>query len=98
GGGRGGHPALGRLRDDLCRQLNIRWPVRLLITRACIGPAVVGLWRPLVILPWDLVREKSLAELEPLLAHELLHIRRGDLWIGLLQTLAQIVWWFHPLV
>ena len=31
-------------------------------------------------------------------AHELLHIRRGDLWVGLLQTLAQAVWWCHPLV
>ena len=51
-----------------------------------------------MILPLDLVRDKSPAELEPLLAHELIHIRRGDLWVGLLQTLAQILWWFHPLV
>ncbi len=36
--------------------------------------------------------------LTPILAHELLHIRRGDLWVGLLQTLAQAVWWCHPLV
>ena len=36
--------------------------------------------------------------LAPILAHELLHIRRGDLWVGLLQTLAQAVWWCHPLV
>lgn len=92
------HPAVAGLLEDLRQQLGLRRSVRLLITRACIGPAVVGLWRPLVILPWDLVRNKSLAELEPLLAHELLHIRRGDLWVGLLQTLAQIVWWFHPLV
>ena len=34
----------------------------------------------------------------PVLAHELLHVRRGDLWVGLLQTMAQAVWWFHPLV
>lgn len=92
------HPALAQLLEDLRQRLGLRRSVRLLVTRACIGPAVVGLWRPLVILPWDLVRNKSLAELEPLLAHELLHIRRGDLWVGLLQTLAQIVWWFHPLV
>lgn len=36
--------------------------------------------------------------LAPILAHELLHVRRGDLWVGLLQTLAQAVWWCHPLV
>ena len=38
------------------------------------------------------------SSLLPILAHELLHVRRGDLWVGLLQTLAQAVWWFHPLV
>lgn len=36
--------------------------------------------------------------LAPILAHELLHIRRGDLWVGLLQTVAQALWWCHPLV
>lgn len=38
------------------------------------------------------------SRLVPILAHELLHVRRGDLWAGLLQTVAQAVWWFHPLV
>lgn len=42
--------------------------------------------------------EQCYGSLAPILAHELLHIRRGDLWVGLLQTLAQAVWWCHPLV
>ncbi|MEQ9065630.1 MAG: M56 family metallopeptidase, partial [Gimesia chilikensis] len=63
-----------------------------------IGPAVVGLWRPTILLPAAIAEARSPAELEPILAHELIHIRRGDLWIGLLQLLAAIVWWFHPLV
>jgi hypothetical protein len=44
---------------------------------------------------WKLVQtspQRSSPELE------VLHIRRGDLWVGLLQTLAQALWWFHPLV
>lgn len=41
---------------------------------------------------------KAQQTLTPILAHELLHIRRGDLWVGLLQTLAQAVWWSHPLM
>ncbi|MBT5707177.1 MAG: HlyD family efflux transporter periplasmic adaptor subunit, partial [Verrucomicrobia bacterium] len=28
----------------------------------------------------------------------LLHIRRGDLTISLLQCLAQVIWWFHPAI
>jgi ABC transporter DrrB family efflux protein len=36
--------------------------------------------------------------MEPILAHELIHVRRGDLWIGMLRHLARSLWWFHPLV
>ena len=30
--------------------------------------------------------------------HELIHLRRGDLWLNLLQTLLQILYWWHPLL
>jgi len=33
-----------------------------------------------------------------ILAHELMHIRRGDLRAGVLQAVAHCLWWFHPLV
>jgi hypothetical protein len=39
-----------------------------------------------------------LSSLEPILAHELLHIRRGDLRTGMLQAIVQSLWWFHPAV
>ena len=39
-----------------------------------------------------------LSSLDPILAHELLHIRRGDLRFGMLQVIAQSLWWFHPAV
>ena len=91
-------PELEDMLQRLRRDLRVRQRVRLLVTPSAVGPAVVGVWRPLIILPAALVQGKSPAELAPLVAHELIHIRRGDLWIALLQTLALIVWWFHPLV
>ncbi len=36
--------------------------------------------------------------IEPILAHELIHVRRGDAWTALAQVLATTVWWFHPLI
>src|SRR5450759_2130080 len=45
-----------------------------------------------------LVSSSSLDELEPLVAHELVHLRRNDSLVALLQTIVQCVWWFHPLV
>ncbi|WP_339683278.1 M56 family metallopeptidase [Gimesia maris] len=92
------HPELNRLLERLCAELKLKRRVRLLITHSRMGPAVIGLLRPIIILPTAITESRSLKELEPVLAHELIHIRRGDLWIGLLQLLASVVWWFHPLV
>ena len=44
------------------------------------------------------LEEERLKRLEPILAHELVHVRRGDTLWGTLQLAVEIVWWFHPLV
>ncbi|MCH5377787.1 MAG: M56 family metallopeptidase [Planctomycetes bacterium] len=86
--------AMARLRS----RLQLRRAVRLMVTTSRFGPAVIGLLRPVIVLPEIIVQGKTPAELEPILAHELIHVRRGDLWVGMLQTLAMGLWWFHPLV
>jgi beta-lactamase regulating signal transducer with metallopeptidase domain len=48
--------------------------------------------------PKPLPGRQDLQFLDPILAHELLHIRRGDLRTGTLQALVQSLWWFHPAV
>ncbi len=73
-------------------------PVQLLVTSSYFGLAVIGLLRPLIVLPEVIVSGKSAKELEAFLAHELIHVRRGDLWLGLLQVCARAVWWFYPVV
>src|SRR4029077_8879662 len=37
------------------------------------------------------------AELRRILAHELTHFRRGDLWVNTVQLGLLAVWYFHPL-
>ncbi len=46
----------------------------------------------------SLPSRQNLQFLDPILAHELLHIRRGDLRTGTLQAIVQSLWWFHPAV
>ncbi|HUG19870.1 MAG TPA: M56 family metallopeptidase, partial [Planctomycetaceae bacterium] len=91
-------PELLELVQKLSQQFGLRRRVRVLITSSRVGPAVVGSFRPLLILPDVVTNGRSAKELEPILAHELLHVRRGDLGIGWLQVLVQSLWWFHPLV
>jgi beta-lactamase regulating signal transducer with metallopeptidase domain len=61
-------------------------------------PVVVGLARPLVLLPTSLASGLSLDQMEALLTHELAHIRRYDLLVNLLQRLAESLLFFHPAV
>ena len=82
----------------LSRRMGLRARARLWVTSSHCGPAVVGLFRPVIVLPEVLVQGKQPEELESILAHELIHVRRGDLWLGLLQAVAKALWWFHPLV
>ena len=84
--------------DELARQLGLRRRVKLIVSGSRVGPAVIGLFKPVILLPAAVVNEQSKAELDPILAHELIHIRRGDLWVGLLQVAMRCLWWFHPLV
>lgn len=91
-------PELAASLRSLSRQLGLRRRVRLIVTESLVGPAVVGCFRVTVLIPAIVVDRLSTQAIRPILAHELLHVRRGDLWVGLLQTLAQALWWFHPLV
>lgn len=91
-------PELDHLVARLSQRLNVRRHVRLLVTSRPLGPAVLGVLSPTIVLPEIVVRGRQPREIEPILAHELIHVRRGDLWIALLQVGAQSIWWFHPLV
>ncbi len=83
---------------ELCRRLGVKRRVRLIVTSRPIGPAVFGLVRPSILMPEVLLAGNSLERVELVLAHELIHVKRGDIIAGKLQLVAQLVWWFHPLV
>ncbi len=97
-GGCHASPELEAALQRLARRLGIRRPIRLVISPDNDGPLVMGIFRPLIVLPEIMVESKSVTQLETILAHELIHVRRGDTLLGALQFLAQVVWWFHPLI
>ncbi len=94
--------AIDQLLSELMHKLRLpnwfRRRVRVQLVAGDFGPAVIGLWRPTVLLPRSLAVASNTTQLKSLLAHELVHIRRGDLWWAWLQTVATSLWWFHPLV
>ena len=61
-----------------------------------VVPKVVGLLRPTILLPASALSGLSAGELEMILAHELAHVRRHDMWVNLLQRLAEAALFFNP--
>ena len=61
-------------------------------------PTVVGLLRPMVLLPITLTTGLTADQIEVILAHELAHIRRFDHIINILQRLIEAFLFFHPAV
>ena len=92
-------PEAWRALLDTCRQqLHIRSEVRLKTSATIPSPAVCGLHKPTILIPTVLVESLSPAEIKATLVHELAHIKRGDLWINALQTLLEVIYFYHPLV
>ena len=83
--------------DQLLEELNIRRPVRVVMSKDCNQPGLYGLLRPVVILPsW--CSELSTESVRLLLRHELTHLRRFDHWVfRLTQAVAAFHWW-NPIV
>jgi hypothetical protein len=64
---------------------------------AADSPYVVGIRRPTLVVPREWRRWPS-AMLRHVIGHELMHIRRRDLWAAFVWRCATTIYWFHPLV
>jgi beta-lactamase regulating signal transducer with metallopeptidase domain len=66
-----------------------------LICEQTPAPMLMGLLRPRLLLPHE---QYSGRDLEFILNHELIHLKRADLWYKLVITVANCLHWFNPLV
>ena len=109
----GGLLLLGRLRrqsaraisaplKDACLALQRRMGLRRIVeyceSHEIDAPAVIGWFRPVVLLPVSALTGLSQEQLEAVIAHELAHIRRMDAFVNLFQIFAESVLFYHPAV
>jgi beta-lactamase regulating signal transducer with metallopeptidase domain len=89
---------LNALLEQCRRHMGVRNVAGVRLTSLSASPSVCGLFRPVILVPEPMARQLEMPQLRSVLLHELAHIKRGDLWINLLQTLLQIVYLYHPLL
>jgi beta-lactamase regulating signal transducer with metallopeptidase domain len=61
-------------------------------------PSALGLWKPVIALPWWAIAELPASELVIILRHEHAHLRRWDDWTNLVQKVVRALFFFHPAV
>lgn len=87
---------------DALRQARLRlsgYPkVEVAISPSISSPMALGILRPIIVFPADLVEKLRTDELALVLMHELAHVRRWDNFTMLLHRLVSAVLFFHPAV
>jgi beta-lactamase regulating signal transducer with metallopeptidase domain len=83
---------------SLAGQLGIRRAIRFCECRLVNVPAVIGLFRPVVLVPVRALTGLSTEQLEAVIAHELGHVRRLDVIANFFQVIAETLFFFHPAV
>lgn len=80
------------------RRLVVNTKVEIFTSKQVNSPMVVGLIRPKIILPGNIIKQLSSEQLAPIVLHELAHIQRNDIWFSHFQEFIAIVFWWSPVI
>jgi beta-lactamase regulating signal transducer with metallopeptidase domain len=83
---------------ELQRRLRVNRVVQYWESLQLQAPAVVGWFRPVVLLPMSALTGLSGQQLEAVIAHELAHVKRLDSFVNLFQIAAETLLFYHPAV
>jgi len=83
---------------SLVRKLNIKKKIILRESLLAKVPIVLGYLKPLVIVPVGLLSQIPFNQVEAILAHELGHIKRNDFLINILQSVIELIFFYHPVI
>ena len=99
------HTATGAVSTEIsaaarriAERLRVGATVHVLESARAQVPMVIGMVKPVVLMPASLLSGLSLPQVEAILAHELAHVRRYDYAINLFQTVIETFFFFHPAV
>jgi len=73
-------------------------PIGLFSSDAALEPGIVGIVRPVLLLPAGITDRLTDPQLEAVITHELCHVCRRDNMIAILHMAVEAIFWFYPLV
>jgi beta-lactamase regulating signal transducer with metallopeptidase domain len=87
------------LAAQLCSDLSFRRRPAVEVMPGRLPPLVVPGWRrPLLLLPQELMGQLNCQQREALVLHELVHIKRRDHLVRLLEAAVRVAFWWLPMI
>ncbi|HEX8394000.1 MAG TPA: M56 family metallopeptidase [Longimicrobium sp.] len=87
-----------RAMGGAAERAGVRTPVRLRESARVDVPLVAGIRRPVILVPPAAAAALDEEQAETVLIHELMHVRRGDVLLNLLERCVEAVFIHHPAV
>ncbi|HYW05858.1 MAG TPA: M56 family metallopeptidase [Longimicrobium sp.] len=88
---------LQAMARELATRLVRRRTVDVRVSAEIESPLIVGVRRPVILVPAAGFAALSVEQQRMALCHELAHLTRGDLWLGCVPAAAERCFFFHPL-
>ena len=78
------------------QDMKVDGPVPVKASSSTLEPGLVGIFRPVVLLPKGLLPRLSADEVRSILAHELTHLTRRDNLTSAIHMWVEAIFWFYP--
>jgi len=82
--------------SELAERIQIKRHIALLESEIVKIPLTVGFLKPVILFPFSVLSQLPPDQVEAVLLHELAHIKRKDYLVNLLQSFAELFFFFNP--
>ncbi len=62
------------------------------------SPMILGFLKPIILFPIGIINQLDITETEAILAHELAHFVRKDIYVNIIQNLMEALLFYHPAI
>ncbi len=80
----------------IVKSMGITAPVVMMESALAKVPVVIGHFKPVILLPLGMITRLPKDQVETIIVHELAHVLRKDYLVNILQSVVDILFFYHP--
>jgi beta-lactamase regulating signal transducer with metallopeptidase domain len=83
---------------QMALHFGIKDSIRIGESKHISSPMILGLIKPVILFPIGMINQLETEEVDSILAHELAHFVRKDIYINVIQTTIEAILYYHPAI